>query len=96
MCHRKLTVGKKKKRFFFNQNHNFLINSRVSWNLLTTSNPGACCSFSGPSSAEIYMSVLLNLLSLPLPQKQDSPSVCSRRCRLSLRCLCSAVNYDSL
>ena len=56
MCHRKLTLGEKKKReLWFNQNNSFLINNRVSWNLLTTPNHGSCCSSSGPPSAEIYI-----------------------------------------
>lgn len=54
MCRRKLTLGKKRD-IFFNQNDNFLINNRVSWTLLRTSNPGACWPCFGPSSAEIYV-----------------------------------------
>lgn len=51
MCHRKLTFGKKKKDMFFGQSHNFPVNNRVSWSLLSTSKLGACCLSSGSPSA---------------------------------------------
>lgn len=49
----KVDSWEKKRDMFFNQNHNFLISNRVSWNLLTSSKPGTCWLSSGLSPAEI-------------------------------------------
>lgn len=38
----KVDSWKKKETYSFNQMQNFLINNRVIWNLLATSNPGTC------------------------------------------------------